>query len=81
MRYFRHLRLSIGEARDWFAGLSDKLSGQESEIAARILKEINERLGFLVNVGLSYLSMARNSGTSPAASRSESALHRKSARA
>ncbi len=56
-------RLSIGEARDWFAGLSDKLSGQESEIAARILKEINERLGFLVNVGLSYLSMARNSGT------------------
>ena len=56
-------RLSIGEARDWFAGLSDKLSSQESEIAARILKEINERLGFLVNVGLSYLSMARNSGT------------------
>ncbi|MEC8131101.1 MAG: excinuclease ABC subunit UvrA, partial [Pseudomonadota bacterium] len=56
-------RLSIGEARDWFAGLSDKLKGQESEIAARILKEINERLGFLVNVGLGYLSMARNSGT------------------
>ena len=42
--------------------MSDKLKGQESEIAARILKEINERLG-LVNVGLSYLSMARNSGT------------------
>ena len=39
------------------------ISGQESEIAARILKEINERLGFLVNVGLGYLSMARNSGT------------------
>ena len=56
-------RLSIGEARDWFAGLGGKLTGQESEIAARILKEINERLGFLVNVGLSYLSMARNSGT------------------
>ena len=56
-------RLSIGEARDWFSNLSDKLTGQESEIAARILKEINERLGFLVNVGLSYLSMARNSGT------------------
>merc|ERR1712185_209744 len=56
-------RLSIGEARDWFAGLGEKLRGQESEIAARILKEINERLGFLVNVGLSYLSMARNSGT------------------
>ena len=56
-------RLSIGDARDWFSGLSDKLKGQESEIAARILKEINERLGFLVNVGLNYLSMARNSGT------------------
>ena len=56
-------RLSIGEARDWFNDLSQKLQGQESEIAARILKEINERLGFLVNVGLNYLSMARNSGT------------------
>jgi excinuclease ABC subunit A len=56
-------RLSIGDARDWFSGLSEKLRGQESEIAARILKEINERLGFLVNVGLNYLSMARNSGT------------------
>ena len=56
-------RLSIGDARDWFEGLRDKLKGQESEIAARILKEINERLGFLVNVGLNYLSMARNSGT------------------
>ena len=56
-------RLSIGDARDWFSGLNDKLKGQESEIAARILKEINERLGFLVNVGLNYLSMARNSGT------------------
>ena len=56
-------RLSIGEARDWFGALNDKLRGQESEIASRILKEINERLGFLVNVGLNYLSMARNSGT------------------
>ena len=56
-------RLSIGDARDWFAGLNDRLQGQESEIASRILKEINERLGFLVNVGLGYLSMARNSGT------------------
>jgi excinuclease ABC subunit A len=56
-------RLSIGNARDWFDQLGTKLKGQESEIAARILKEINERLGFLVNVGLGYLSMARNSGT------------------
>ena len=56
-------RLSIGDARTWFATLGNKLTGQDSEIATRILKEINERLGFLVNVGLGYLSMARNSGT------------------
>ncbi|MDC1383543.1 excinuclease ABC subunit UvrA [Candidatus Puniceispirillum sp.] len=56
-------RLSIADTRKWFIDLNDKLTGQDSEIAARILKEINERLGFLVNVGLSYLSMSRNSGT------------------
>ena len=56
-------RLSIADARQWFVDLSDKLTGQDSEIAARILKEINERLGFLVNVGLGYLAMSRNSGT------------------
>ncbi len=56
-------RLSIADARQWFYGLGDKLTGQDSEIAARILKEINERLGFLVNVGLGYLAMSRNSGT------------------
>ena len=56
-------RLSIADARQWFADLATKLQGQESEIAARILKEINERLGFLVNVGLGYLAMSRNSGT------------------
>ena len=56
-------RLSIADARQWFANLAAKLQGQESEIAARILKEINERLGFLVNVGLGYLAMSRNSGT------------------
>ena len=44
-------RLSIADARQWFVDLGDKLTGQDSEIAARILKEINERLGFLVNVG------------------------------
>ena len=56
-------RLSIADARQWFDDLNHKLKGQESEIAARILKEITERLGFLVNVGLGYLSMSRNSGT------------------
>ena len=53
-------RLSIADARQWFADLATKLQGQESEIAARILKEINERLGFLVNVGLGYLAMSRS---------------------
>ena len=54
---------SIVEARDWFLGLTKKLKAKEKDIAARILKEINDRLGFLVNVGLDYLSMARSSGT------------------
>ncbi|MFL2845621.1 MAG: excinuclease ABC subunit UvrA [Candidatus Puniceispirillaceae bacterium] len=56
-------RLSIADARQWFSDLGDKLAGQDYEIAARILKEISERLGFLVNVGLGYLAMSRNSGT------------------
>jgi excinuclease ABC subunit A len=55
--------LSISAARDWFAGLPKKLTAKQNEIAARILKEINERLGFLVNVGLEYLTLSRNSGT------------------
>lgn len=53
--------LSIGEARDFFATL--KLTKQQTVIAERVLKEINERLGFLVNVGLDYLSLSRNAGT------------------
>jgi excinuclease ABC subunit A len=55
--------LSISAARDWFGALPKKLSAKHNEIAARILKEINERLGFLVNVGLEYLTLSRNSGT------------------
>lgn len=54
---------TILEARDWFNSLQDVLNPKEQEIAYRILKEINERLGFLVNVGLEYLSLSRNSGT------------------
>ncbi len=54
---------SIGAAEAWFAGLAETLSHQQQEIASRILKEINERLGFLKSVGLSYLSLARASGT------------------
>ncbi|MBM3507598.1 MAG: excinuclease ABC subunit UvrA [Alphaproteobacteria bacterium] len=55
--------LSIEAARTWFVELPKKLSAKHNEIAERVLKEINERLGFLVNVGLGYLTLARQSGT------------------
>ena len=55
--------LSIGDAVEWFGNVADQLTDQENEIANRILKEINERLMFLANVGLNYLSMGRSSGT------------------
>ncbi|MFN7398261.1 MAG: excinuclease ABC subunit UvrA [Sandaracinobacter sp.] len=54
---------SVADAAQWFLGLSSQLTPKQNEIAARILKEINERLGFLVNVGLGYLSLDRTSGT------------------
>ncbi len=54
-------RLSIGNLYDYFEKL--KLSEQENLIARRIVKEIRERLGFLINVGLDYLSMSRTSAT------------------
>ena len=54
---------SIGDAVKWFLELTPKLTRKQQEIAARILKEINERLGFLDNVGLSYLTLNRTSGT------------------
>lgn len=53
--------LSIGEADEWFKGLS--LNERELTIANLILKEIRARLGFLVNVGLDYLTMQRSAGT------------------
>lgn len=53
--------LSIGEAMNFFKEL--KLSEKEQTIANMILKEINSRLGFLVNVGLDYLTMSRAAGT------------------
>ncbi|MGD9614734.1 MAG: excinuclease ABC subunit UvrA [Alphaproteobacteria bacterium] len=55
--------LSIAAAFDWFSGIGATLTPAQQEIAARILKEINERLGFLRNVGLEYLTLARASGT------------------
>ena len=54
---------SIGAAVDWFNALSGTLTTKQGEIAERILKEINERLGFLNNVGLEYLTLSRSSGT------------------
>jgi excinuclease ABC subunit A len=54
---------AIGDAVKWFLELNPKLTPKQREIAARILKEINERLGFLDNVGLSYLTLNRTSGT------------------
>ena len=52
---------SIGEALSFFENL--KLSGQRAKIAEKILKEIRERLSFLVNVGLNYLSLSRSAET------------------
>ena len=54
---------SIKSAGQWFADLPKHLTPKQREIAARILKEINERLGFLNNVGLEYLTLSRASGT------------------
>src|SRR5713101_3352669 len=55
--------LSISEAARWFAGIEETLTPSQQEIAQRILKEINERLGFLKNVGLDYLTLSRASAT------------------
>ncbi|OKH89882.1 excinuclease ABC subunit UvrA [Thalassospira sp. TSL5-1] len=55
--------LSIGKAVEWFAALEPKLDEKQTEIARRILREINDRLKFLSDVGLNYLSMSRTSGT------------------
>ncbi|MCA0256464.1 MAG: excinuclease ABC subunit UvrA [Proteobacteria bacterium] len=56
-------RMSIRVARDWFETLPERMTAKQNEIAARILKEIRERLRFLNDVGLEYLSLSRNSGT------------------
>ena len=56
-------RRSVADALAWFSTLDDKLTPTQSEIARAILKEINERLGFLHNVGLDYLNLDRTSGT------------------
>ena len=55
--------MSIRQAKIWFSGLSGKLDDKKKEISSRILKEIVERLSFLENVGLGYLTLSRSSGT------------------
>ena len=55
--------LSVRAALDWFTALPSALDKKRNEIAYRILKEIRERLTFLVDVGLDYLTLSRNSGT------------------
>ncbi|MDA1072476.1 MAG: excinuclease ABC subunit UvrA, partial [Proteobacteria bacterium] len=55
--------LSIGNAVRWFDEVETGFNDKQREIAARILKEIRERLGFLNKVGLEYLTLSRNSGT------------------
>jgi excinuclease ABC subunit A len=55
--------MSISEALDWISSVPKDLSKQKNSIAQAILKEIRERLGFLVNVGLNYLTLSRFSGT------------------
>ncbi|GJL84444.1 MAG: UvrABC system protein A [Micavibrio sp.] len=55
--------MDITSAYSWFDSLPKKLKKQQLEIAKPILKEINERLTFLVNVGLDYLNLSRSSGT------------------
>ncbi|NKB27216.1 MAG: excinuclease ABC subunit UvrA [Rhodobacteraceae bacterium] len=57
------VQMSIREALAWIEDVPNQLSKQKNEIARAILKEIRERLGFLNNVGLEYLTLSRNSGT------------------
>ena len=56
-------RMSVADALGWFSNLDSQLTPTQSQIAKAILKEINERLGFLNNVGLDYLNLDRTSGT------------------
>jgi len=57
------VQMSIRDAFDWCGSVPEALTPQKNEIARAILKEIRERLGFLNNVGLEYLTLSRNAGT------------------
>ena len=54
---------SVAQAAHWFETLDERLTAKQQEIARRVLKEINDRLRFLVDVGLEYLTLGRASGT------------------
>ena len=54
--------MSVRQAQAWFEALPEKLDAKRNEIAARILKEIRERLRFLVDVGLDYLTLVAQFG-------------------
>ena len=56
-------KMSVSDAKAWFLDLESHLGDTQQQIARAILKEINERLGFLDNVGLDYLNLDRTSGT------------------
>ena len=56
-------RKSILDAAQWFKDLEKNLDNRQFKIAEHVLKEINERLNFLLNVGLDYLTLSRESGT------------------
>jgi excinuclease ABC subunit A len=56
-------QMSVKRAGEWFTHLPKELTPKQNEIAVRVLKEIRERLNFLVDVGLDYLTLARSSGT------------------
>ncbi|WP_224823510.1 excinuclease ABC subunit UvrA [Cognatishimia sp. MH4019] len=57
------VEMSIKDAFEWCETVPESLTAQKNEIARAILKEIRERLGFLNNVGLEYLTLSRNAGT------------------
>ncbi|MCV0403924.1 MAG: excinuclease ABC subunit UvrA [Chloroflexi bacterium] len=56
-------RRSVTDALAWYDGLPDRLTDRENQIARQVLKEIRARLGFLIDVGLDYLTLDRASGT------------------
>lgn len=55
--------MSVSAAHDWFTTLPERLTEKQQQIAEKVLKEIQDRLGFLNNVGLQYLTLSRSSGT------------------